>query len=185
MTSHQWALRTPWSWQNYCLNHCTRTCCSRRIVTRCRFTNWLIRCERGGRTMRFLRINLISFRRSHGIVLVMASPAREMDSAGRWWNTEKDMPNVRDFSVNRLPSGGTRRCMPQQTWHAGVCGDWEQKLRVFRSNPYRDWPGHWQRTSTENSTASEIGQIRISLKSDPRRRYDAIRLAPRDAVAEW
>ena len=42
-------LRTPWSWQKYCLNHCARTCCSLRIVTRCRFTNWPIRCERGGR----------------------------------------------------------------------------------------------------------------------------------------
>ena len=49
--------------------------------------------------MQFLSINLISFRRSLGIVLVMASPAREMDSAGRQWNTEKDVRNVSDFSV--------------------------------------------------------------------------------------
>ena len=67
----------------YCLNHCARTCCSLRIVTRCRFMNWPIRCERGGRNVLFLNINLISFRRSRGIVFVMASPAREMDSAGR------------------------------------------------------------------------------------------------------
>ena len=45
--------------------------------------NWPIRCERGGRNAHFLSINLISFRRSRGIVLVMASPARQMDSAGR------------------------------------------------------------------------------------------------------
>ena len=61
-------LRTPWSWQKYCLNHCARTCCSLRNVTRCRFTNWRIRCERGGRNVHFLSINLISFRRSRGIV---------------------------------------------------------------------------------------------------------------------
>ena len=45
--------------------------------------NWPIRCERGGRNVLFLSINLISFRRSCGIVLVMASLAQEMDSAGR------------------------------------------------------------------------------------------------------
>ena len=63
-------LRTPWSWQKYCLNHCARTCCSLRNVTRCRFTNWWIRCERSGRNVHFLSINLISFHRSRGIVLV-------------------------------------------------------------------------------------------------------------------
>ena len=126
-------LRTPWPWQKYCLNHCARTCYSLRIVTRCRFTNWPIGCERGGRNVHFLCINLISFRRSCGIVLVMASPVREMDSASRQWNTEKDARNVRAFSVKRLPSGGTRSCMPQQTRYAGVCADWEQKLlRCFQ-----------------------------------------------------
>ena len=35
--------RTPWSTQIYCLNHYARTCCSLRIVTRCRFMNWPIR----------------------------------------------------------------------------------------------------------------------------------------------
>ena len=67
-------LRTQWSWQKYCLNHCVRMCCSLRIVTRCRFTNWRIRCKRGGRNVHFLSINFISFRRSRGVVLVMASP---------------------------------------------------------------------------------------------------------------
>ena len=114
-------LRTPWSWQKYCLNHCARTCCSLRIVTSCRFMNSPIRGERGGRNMHFLSINLISFRRSRGIVLVTASPAREMDGAGRQWNIDKDVRNVREFSVKRLPSGGTRSCMPQQTRYAGVC----------------------------------------------------------------
>ena len=71
-------LRTPWSWQNCCLNHCARTCCSLRNVTRCRFTNWRIRCERGGRNVHFLSINLISFRRSHGIVLVLNSACFEV-----------------------------------------------------------------------------------------------------------
>ena len=119
---------------------------------RCRLTNWRIRCERGGRKVHFLSINLISFRQSRGIVLVMASPAREIDSAGRQWNTEKDVRNVRDFSVKRLPSGGTRSCrpMPQQTRYAGVCADWEQKLCVFwsRPNPHLDRPRHCQWASS-------------------------------------
>ena len=46
-------LCTPWSWQKYCLNHCARTCCSLRNVTRCRFTNWRIRCEQRGRNVHF------------------------------------------------------------------------------------------------------------------------------------
>ena len=143
-------LRTPRSWQKYCLNHCARTCCSLRIVTRCRFTNWPTSCERSGRNVHFLSINLISFRPSRGIVLVMASQAREMDSAGRQWNTEKHVRNVRDFRVKRLPSGGTRGCMPQQTWYAGVCADWEQKLCVFRSRPnlHRHRPRHCQWASS-------------------------------------
>ena len=37
----------------------------------------------------------------------MASPARETDGTGRQGNAEKDVRNVRDFSVKRLPSGGT------------------------------------------------------------------------------
>ena len=143
-------LHTQWSWQKCCLNHCARTCCSLRIVTRCRFMNWRIRCERGGRNVHFLSINLISFRRSRGIVLVMASPAREMDGAGRQWNAEKDVRNVRDFSNKRLPSGGTRSGMPQQTRYAGVCADWDQKLCVFwsRPKPHRDRPRHCQRASS-------------------------------------
>ena len=47
---------------------------SLRIVTRCRFMNWPIRCERGGRNVHFLSINLVSFCWSCGIVLVMAFP---------------------------------------------------------------------------------------------------------------
>ena len=139
-------LRTPWSWQKYCLNHCARTCCCLRIVTRCRFTNWRIRCERGGRNVPFLSIHLISFRQWRGIVLVMACPAQETDAAGRQWNAEKDPRNVRDFSVKRLPRGGTRSCMPQQTRYAGVCVDWEreQNLCVFwsRPNPHLDRSRH-------------------------------------------
>ena len=46
-------LRTPWSWQKYCVNHFARTCCSLGIVTRCRFTNWPIRCERGSKKRAF------------------------------------------------------------------------------------------------------------------------------------
>ena len=74
--------------------------------------------------------------------------AQEMDSIGRQWNTEKDARNIRDFSVKRLPSGGTRTCMPQQTWHSGVCAVWEQKLRMFRSTAHRGRPRHWQRGSS-------------------------------------
>ena len=92
----------------------------------------------------------------------MASPAREMDSAGRQWNTEKD---VRVRGVKRLPSGGT--CMPQQMRYSGVCADWEQKLCVF---------GRLIRTVMDNvtgseraaySTASVTDQIHIGLKSAP------------------
>ena len=147
----QWdTLCMPWSWQKYCLNHYARMRCSLHIVTRCRFMNWPIRCEWGGRNMHFLSINLISFCQSHGIVLVMASPAREMDSASRQWNAEKDVRNVRDFSVKRLPSGGTRGCMPQQMRYAGVSADWEQKLCTFwsRPNPHRDQPRHCQWASS-------------------------------------
>ena len=35
-------------------NHCARTCYSHRIITRCRFTNWLIRCQRGAEASIFL-----------------------------------------------------------------------------------------------------------------------------------
>ena len=143
-------LRTPWSWQKYCLDHCARMCCSLHIVTSCRFMNWPIRCKRGGRNVHFLSINLISFRWSRRIVLVTASPAREMDSTCRQWNIEKDVRNVRDFSVKRLPSGGTRSCMPQQMRYTGVCASWEQKLGVFwsRPNPHRDRPHHCQWASS-------------------------------------
>ena len=80
----------------------------------------------------------------------LASLAREMDSAGRQWKTEKDVWNVRDFHVKRLPSGGTRSCMPQQTWYASVCAYWEQKLCVFwsRLNAHRDRPCHCQWASS-------------------------------------
>ena len=136
----------------YCLNHCARSrmCCFPCIVTRCHFTNWPIRCKWGGRNVPFLSINLISFRQSCGIVLVMASLAREMDSGDRQWNTEKDVWNVRAFGVKRLPGGGTRDCMPQQTRYTGVCADWEQKLCVFWSmpNPHRHGQRHWQWASS-------------------------------------
>ena len=79
----------------YCLNHCAGTCHSRLTVTRCRFTNQPAnQVPARHRTVHFLSTNLISFRRSRGIVFVMAAPAREMDSRGRQWNTEKDMRNV-------------------------------------------------------------------------------------------
>ena len=63
----------------YCLNHCARMCCSLCIVTRCHFMNWPIRCERGSRNMHFLSINLISFRRSRGILFWLW-----LDLRGRW-----------------------------------------------------------------------------------------------------
>ena len=67
----------------YYLNRRARTCYSRRIVTRCRFTNWANQVRVRSRTVHFLSTSLISFRLSRGIVLVMAPPAREMDSSGR------------------------------------------------------------------------------------------------------
>ena len=124
----------------YCLSHCARTCCSLRNVTRWRFTNWRIRCERGGRNVHFLSINLISCCRSRGIVLVMASSAREMDSAGRQWNTEKDLRNVRDFSVKRLPSEST-------------ISVWLNKRDTLLCVP----------TGTRNSACFEVGLIRTVI----------------------
>ena len=167
--------------KKYCLNHCARMCCSRHIVTRCRFTNWPIRFKQGGRNMHFLSINLISFRQSRGIVLVMASRAPEMDGAGRQWNTEKDVRNVRDFSIKRLPSGGTRSCMPQQMGCVGVCANWEQKLRVFRSRPNLQSSTTSLAVSEQLSTVSVIGLIRIGLSSTPGWRYSTIRLA----LTQW
>ena len=116
----------------------------------------------------------------------MASPARETDGAGRQWNAEKDVRNVRDFSVKRLPSGGTRSCMPQQTWYAAVCADWEQKLCVFwsRPNPHRDRPRHcqWASSLVQRLWLARFVQAStlfgIGLKSTPRWRYGAVRLAP-------
>ena len=64
---------------NYCLNHCARTCCSLRIVTRCHFMNWPISCEWGGRNLHFLSINLIGFCRSRGILFWLWLSRR-----GRW-----------------------------------------------------------------------------------------------------
>ena len=74
-----YTLRTPWPWQKYCLNYCTRMCCSLRIVTRCCFTNWPIRCKRGGRNVHFLSIKLISFRWSCGILFWLW-----LSRCGRW-----------------------------------------------------------------------------------------------------
>ena len=129
-----------------------------------------------------LSINLISFCQSHGIVLVMASLEREMDSASRQWNTEKDVRNVRDFSVKRLPSGGSRRCMPQQTRYTGVCANREQKLCLFRSrpNPHCDWPRHCRWAS---SLVPRLWLARfISVwKAPPRWCYSTVRLA----LTQW
>ena len=107
-------LHTPWSWHNYCLNHRTRTCYSCCIIFRCRFTNWQLANQmwmrRAAEPCIFLAsIWLVFASHVHGIALVMAAPAQEMDNADRQWNTEKDVQNVRDFSVKRLPSGGTSR----------------------------------------------------------------------------
>ena len=144
-------------------------------------------CERGSRNVHFLSINSISFRRSRGIVLVMACPARETDGAGRQWNAEKDVRNVRDFSVKRLPRGGTRSRMPQQTRYVGVCAGWEQNLCVFwsRPNPHLDRSRHCQWAS---SLVQHLWLVRfvsrqsaffgLGLKSAPRWRYGAVRLAP-------
>ena len=87
----------------------------------------------------------------HVVLFWLWLPRRgETDGTGRQGNAEKDVRNVRDFSVKRLPSGGTRSCMPQQTRYAAVCADWEQKLGVFwsRSNPHRDRPRHCQWASS-------------------------------------
>ena len=114
-------------------------------------------------------------------------PARETDGAGRQWNAEKDVRNVRDFSVKRLPSGGTRSCMPQQTRYAAVCADWEQKLCAFwsRPNPHRDRPRHcqWASSLVQRLWLARFVQAKytlfgIGLKSAPRWRYGAVRLAP-------
>ena len=140
-------LRTPWSWQKYCLNHCVRTCCSLRIVTRCRFTNWGIRCERGSRNLHFLSINLISFRRSRGIVLVMAS------RRGRWTarvdsEIQRNMCEMwgisalKGYQMEALEAVCVNKrdmlaCVP--TGSRNSCVFWS------RSNPHLDRPRHCQR----------------------------------------
>ena len=129
--------------------------------------------------MHFLIINLISCRRPRGIVLVMTFPAREMDNAGKQWNTEQDVRNVKNFSIERLPSGRTRSCMPQQSEYAGVCAEWQQKLCVFRSRPnlHRDRPRHCQWVSSLVRCLWLDWFVSV-CRSAPRWRYGAIRLAP-------
>ena len=106
-------LRTLWSWQNYCLNHCARTCCSLRIVTRCCFTNWRVRCEQGGRNIHFLSINLINFHRSRGIVLVKVRVSRSRPNPHRHrqrhWQSASSLGRclwlARLVSVWKVPPG--------------------------------------------------------------------------------
>ena len=112
--------------------------------------NWPIRCERGGRNVLFLSINLIGFRLSRGIVFVMASPAREMDSAGRQVKYREKMCEMLGISVLKGYQVKPYSCMTQQTRYAGVCADWDQKLCVFWSRPnlHRDRPRHCQWASS-------------------------------------
>ena len=121
-------LRTLWSWQKYCLNHWARTCCSLRNVTRCRFTNWWIRCERGGRNVQFLSINLISFCRSHGTVLVKLRVFRSWPNPHRHrhhWQSASSLVRCRWLarlvSVWKAPARwhyGAIRVAPTQ-WRCG------------------------------------------------------------------
>ena len=103
-----------------------------------------------------------------------------MDSADRQWDSEKDVRNVRNFSVERLPSGGTKSCMPQQTRYAGVCADWAPKLCVFRNtpNPHRDRPRHCQWASSLVHSVCDWPDSYRFEKRPPRWRYGAVRLAP-------
>ena len=73
------ALHMPWSWHVYCFNHCTRTCYLHHIAL-----GIALQIGQSGasevQNWAFLSTNLISFWQSHGIVLVIAAPAQEMDS---------------------------------------------------------------------------------------------------------
>ena len=67
--------------------------------------------------MHYIGINLICFRQSHGIVLVMAA-SRGICTAPVDSEIRRDIQNVRDFSVKRLPFDGiclnkrdTRMCV--------------------------------------------------------------------------
>ena len=98
--------------------------------------------------MHFLSINLISFRRSRGIVLVMASPAPEMDSAAPV-DSEIQRKMCEMLGISSLkgyPVVALDTVCLNKTRYAGVCADWEQKLCVFRSRPNlrRHGQRHWQ-----------------------------------------
>ena len=134
----------------YCLNHCARTCCSLHIVTRCRFTNWPIRCEQGSRNMHFLSINLISSCRSRGILIWLWLSWR-----GRWTapvdsEIQRKMCEMlgisalKGYQVEALEAVCLNKC------NTLACADRKQKLCVFQSrpNPHHDRPRHCQRASS-------------------------------------
>ena len=143
-------LRTPWSWQNIV----STTAPERAVLSVLSLGVALWTGQSGASEVAERCISLASIWLAfagHVLLFWLWLPlAREMDSASRQWNTEKDMRNVRDFVVKRLPSGGTRCWMPQQTRYAGVCADWEQKLCVFwsRPNPHRRGQRHRQWASS-------------------------------------
>ena len=110
------------------LNHCARTCYPGCIITRCRFTNWPIRCEWGAEPCIFLAAVWLAF--AVHVVLFWSWLAW----CGGWTAKYKEIyiRNIGDFSIKKLLSRGTKSCMFQQTWHASVCFDWERNIFAYR-----------------------------------------------------
>ena len=134
----------------YCLNHCARTCCSLRNVTRCRFTNWRLRCERGGRTFIFLASIWLAVA-GHVVLFWIWLPRR-----GRWTAPVDseiqrkicemlEISVLKGYQVEALYLYGSTNAI-----RCCVCADWDQKLCVFwsRRNPHRDRPRHCQWASS-------------------------------------
>ena len=139
-------LCTPWSWQNI-----VSTTAPERAVLSILSLGVVIQTGQSGvsevaETCIFLASIWFAVA-GHVILFWLWLPQR-----GRWTapvdsEIQRKMCEMLGISsVKRLPSGGTRCRMPQQTRYAGVCADWEQKLCVFQSRPkpHRHGQCHWQ-----------------------------------------
>ena len=107
--------------------------------------NWPIRHERGGRNVHFCSVNLISFRRSRGIVLVMASLAwrwtAPVDSEiQRKTRKVLAISVLKGYQVDALEAVYLNKC------DTLVCVPTGSRNSVFRSrsNPHCDLPRHCQ-----------------------------------------
>ena len=104
-----------------CLSHCARMRSSRRIVTRCRFTNWPVRCERGAEPCIFLVPIWLPFA---GHVVLFWS---WLSARGRWTalvdsEIQRKICEMLGTLVWKgyLVEALSRSCTPEQTWRPGV-----------------------------------------------------------------